>query len=70
MLGVTLSDNRDAGDSERLERALETIDQSKRDSMRKMIAGAAFAAPIVISFAIDGLTVGPAMAIGLNGTHS
>lgn len=66
-----MSEHHEAGDSERLDQALETIDQSKRESMRKMITGAAFVAPLVISFAIDGLTVGPAVAsFGLNGTHS
>ncbi|MDB5540988.1 MAG: hypothetical protein JWQ89_2715 [Devosia sp.] len=52
----------DKSEAERLERALETIDQSKRDAMRKLITTAAFAVPVVASFAIDGLVVSPALA--------
>ena len=47
---------------DRLERALETIDAGKRDSMRKLVIGAAFVAPVVASFAIEGMMVSPAMA--------
>jgi hypothetical protein len=49
-------------DSERLEQALETVDQGRRDALRKMVAGTAFVVPAVVSFAIDGLTVSPALA--------
>jgi hypothetical protein len=54
---------------ERMERALETIDQTKRDSLRKIVVGAVFVAPVVASFAISGLAVGPAFAV-TNGTNS
>jgi hypothetical protein len=49
-------------ESERLEQALETIDQGRRDALRKLVTTSAFAVPVVVSFAIDGLTVSPAMA--------
>ena len=58
-----LSNNDTRGELERLDDALETIDVAKRESMRKLVVGTMFIAPIVASFAIDGLTVGPAMAI-------
>jgi hypothetical protein len=58
----------DKSEAERLDRALETIDQSKRDAMRKLITTAAFAVPVVASFAIDGLVVSPALAA--NGSSS
>jgi hypothetical protein len=56
---------------ERLEQALETIDHSRRDALRKLVTTTAFAIPVVVSFAIDGLTVSPALATHLsNATHS
>lgn len=48
--------------NDRLDQALETIDTGKRDSMRKLVVGAAFVAPVVASFAIEGMMVTPAMA--------
>jgi hypothetical protein len=36
-------------------RILESIDESKRSSIRKLILGSAFAAPVVASFSMDGL---------------
>lgn len=56
-------------DLDRMERVLETIDAGKRASLRKLVTGAVFVAPVVASFAINGLTVGPAYAV-TNGTHS
>lgn len=58
-----MSEENNGGDLDRLEQALETIDVSKRESMRKMVVGTMFIAPVVMSFAINGLTVGPAMAL-------
>jgi hypothetical protein len=52
----------DKGEVDRLEGALETVDKDKRDSMRTMVLTAAFIVPVVASFAIDGLTVSPALA--------
>ena len=55
----------------RLDAALETIDATKRDSMRKLVIGAAFVAPVVASFAIEGMMVTPALALPSNLTiHS
>jgi hypothetical protein len=45
----------------RLEQALETIDAGKRDSMRKLVIGT-FVAPVVASFAIEGMMVTAASA--------
>ena len=57
-------------DSERLEQALETVDKSRRDALRKIVATSAFAAPVVASFAIGGLTVSSALALDINSTTS
>lgn len=62
--------DKNLGDGDRMERALETIDQSKRDSMRKLITTAAFAVPVVASFAVDGLVVGSALGAYPNSTGS
>lgn len=45
----------------RLEQALDTIDASKRDSMRRLVIGT-FVAPVVASFAIEGMMVTSASA--------
>jgi hypothetical protein len=47
---------------ERMERALQTVDAGRRAALRNLVVGAVFVAPVVASFAIDGLTVGPAYA--------
>lgn len=56
-------------ESERLEQALDTVDQGRRDALRKLVTTSAFAVPVVVSFAVDGLMVSPAMAAG-NSTTS
>lgn len=59
------------GDREtRLDKSLETVDAAKRQTLRRLIVGAAFAVPVVTSFSIDGLTVNPAMAAPGNLTVS
>jgi hypothetical protein len=63
-----VTEQNNGGELERAEQALETIDVSKRESLRKIVLGTMFVAPVVVSFAIDGLMVSPAMAA--NGTHS
>lgn len=45
---------------DRLNKALESIDESKRSSMRKLLVGAAFVPPVVASFAINGMMVSSA----------
>jgi hypothetical protein len=49
-------------ENERLEQALDTVDPSRRDALRKIVRASVFAVPVVASFAVDGLTVSPAMA--------
>jgi hypothetical protein len=49
-------------DRERLEGALETIDVGRREALRKLVTTSAFAVPVVVSFAVNGLTVSPALA--------
>jgi hypothetical protein len=49
-------------EQDRLERALETIDESKRSSLRKLLVGAAFVPPVVASFAVNGMIVTSAQA--------
>jgi hypothetical protein len=55
---------------QRVEASLEAVDESKRSALRAMIRGAAFAVPVVTSFAIDGLTVNKALAGITNSTKS
>jgi hypothetical protein len=55
-------------ETERLESALEGVDAGRRDALRQMVKTAAFVVPVVVSFAIDGMTVSPALAVGLNGS--
>ena len=43
-------------------RVLEPVDENKRKSLRKMIIGTAFVAPVVTSFPISGLSVNEANA--------
>lgn len=38
------------------------MDAAKRETLRKLILGAAFAVPVVASFSIDGLTLSKAQA--------
>jgi hypothetical protein len=49
-----------------VEGALEGIDEGRRDALRRIVRGTVYAAPVVASFAIDGLTVTPAMAAAGN----
>lgn len=55
---------------ERLDDALETVDISRREALRKLVTTTAFVAPLVVSFAVNGLTVSPALASHTNSTHS
>jgi hypothetical protein len=45
-----------------VEDALVAVDAAKRETLRKLILGAAFVVPVVASFSIDGLTVSKAHA--------
>jgi hypothetical protein len=50
-----MSDLNTRGGPEGAERALASIDAGKRETLRKLILGAAFVVPIVGSFSVDGL---------------
>ncbi|QCK87798.1 hypothetical protein E8L99_19585 [Phreatobacter aquaticus] len=49
-------------------KALEGIDSSKRATLDKLVKGAAFATPVVASFAMDALVVSRAQAQVANGS--
>ena len=42
--------------------ALEGLDESKRETLTRLIGGSAFVAPVVASFAMQGLAIRPAEA--------
>ena len=52
-----------------VELAVAGLDESKRKTLSRLVTGTAFVAPIVASFAIDGLTISKAVAAA-NGTGS
>ena len=39
-----------------MDRALESVDSAKRETLRKLILGAAFVVPVVASFSVGALT--------------
>jgi hypothetical protein len=43
--------------SDRIDIALERVDAGKRNSLRKIVLGTAFAAPVVATFAVNGMMV-------------
>ncbi len=49
-------------------KATAAIDASKRETLDRMVKGAAFAAPIVATFAMDGLKISKAQAQVANGS--
>jgi hypothetical protein len=46
----------------KVQEALEGLDAGKRETLTRLISGSAFAAPVVASFAMQGLTIRPADA--------
>jgi len=42
--------------------ALEGLDQGKRETLNRLITGSAFVAPVVASFAMQGISIRPAHA--------
>jgi Chaperone of endosialidase len=42
--------------------ALEGIDESKRETLTRLVSGSAFVAPVVASFAMQGISIQPAHA--------
>lgn len=61
--------NKDAGPDD-AERALAAVDAGRRETLRKLILGAAFVVPIVASFSVDGLISTKANAGGAHLGHS
>ena len=55
-------------DNSKLEKALNGIDESKRRTLMRLGLGAAFVAPIVASFSMDGLTISKVHAASANGS--
>jgi hypothetical protein len=53
---------------QKLEQALDGIDESKRATLTRLLTGTAFVTPIVASFAMDGLTISKAQAQVRNGS--
>ncbi|MGN6100206.1 MAG: hypothetical protein ACTHOR_03585 [Devosia sp.] len=55
----------DSSGGDRIDAALDRVDEAKRSSLRKIVLGSAFVAPAVASFAINGMMVTPAIAANL-----
>jgi hypothetical protein len=55
-------------DSKKIDEVLAGVDEAKRATLTRLLTGTAFAAPIVASFAMDGLTVSKAQALPANGS--
>jgi hypothetical protein len=53
--GIAMSGLNAQGGAESADRALANVDAGKRETLRKLILGAAFVVPIVASFSVDGL---------------
>jgi len=50
-----MSDADANGGPQSADRALAAVDEAKRETLRKLILGAAFVVPVVASFSVDGL---------------
>lgn len=55
-------------DNQKIDQALAGIDATKRETLSRLLKGTAFVAPVVASFAMDGLTVSKAQAAPANGS--
>jgi hypothetical protein len=55
-------------ESKKIDNALAGVDAGKRETLSRLITGTAFVAPIVASFAMDGLTISKAQAQFPNGS--
>jgi hypothetical protein len=49
-------------------KSADTIDAAKREMLDRIVKGAAFAGPVVASFALDGLKISKAQAQVANGS--
>jgi hypothetical protein len=52
----------------KIDAALAGVDEAKRATLTRLLTGTAFVAPIVASFAMDGLTISKAQAGVANGS--
>jgi hypothetical protein len=55
-------------ENKKIDDALAGIDAGKRQTLSRLITGTAFVAPVVASFAMDGLTISKAQAQPANGS--
>jgi hypothetical protein len=55
-------------ESKKIDAALAGVDEAKRATLTRLLTGTAFVAPIVASFAMDGLTISKAQAAPANGS--
>lgn len=55
--------------SNKIDTAAEAIDASKRDTVKKLVTAAAFTAPVISTFAIDG-KMNAAFAVAPNSSSS
>jgi hypothetical protein len=55
-------------DSKKIDEVLAGVDEAKRATLTRLLTGTAFVAPVVASFAMDGLTVSKAQAAPSNGS--
>jgi len=61
-----------AGPDENIESAMQGFDEQRRESLKRLIRGSAFVAPVVVSFAMQGVSIRPAHAASSafpNSTH-
>ena len=64
-----IGDFRMAGERTKIDQATSGLDESKRATLTRLVTGTAFVAPVLASFAMDGLTISKALAVS-NGTGS
>jgi hypothetical protein len=55
-------------EKKKIDEALAGVDDAKRATLTRLLTGTAFVAPIVASFAMDGLTISKAQAAIANGS--
>jgi hypothetical protein len=48
--------------TDQVDEALDGLDQNKRDTLKRLVRGTTFAAPVVASFAMQGISINPAHA--------
>ncbi len=56
--------------SAQVDEALEGLDQDKRDTLRRLVRGTTFAAPVVASFAMQGISINPAHALPASSSNA